>query len=77
MLSPHLAASLLMVDVENPVFSPRRASLLTFVPDTAALGRPDAFTAAFTGGLRLVRGDLLRLAPHAKAAAALLAAAQD
>jgi putative sterol carrier protein len=31
--------------------------------------------AAMTGRLRLVKGDLLALAPHAKAAAALLAAA--
>ena len=31
-LEPRLAASLLMVDCENPVFSPRRASLAAFVP---------------------------------------------
>jgi hypothetical protein len=55
-LSPHLAAALLMVDVENPVFSPRRASLLAFVPDTAALGDPEAFTAAFTGAVRASAG---------------------
>lgn len=33
-LTPHFAASLLMVDFPNPVFSPRRAALLEQVPET-------------------------------------------
>jgi putative sterol carrier protein len=39
------------------------------------LARTTPVMAAMTGRLRLVKGDLLALAPHAKAAAALLAAA--
>lgn len=34
-LSPRLAACLLMVDFPNPVFSPQRAALLSYVPKTA------------------------------------------
>ncbi|HET9134335.1 MAG TPA: SCP2 sterol-binding domain-containing protein [Gemmatimonadales bacterium] len=49
------------------------ASPTTWADLIAARSTP--ITAAFTGRLRLVRGDLLRLAPHAKAAAALLSAA--
>jgi len=49
------------------------ASPTTWADLIAARSTP--ITAAFTGRLRLVRGDLLRLAPHARAAAALLAAA--
>ncbi|HET9370057.1 MAG TPA: hypothetical protein VFO19_07405 [Vicinamibacterales bacterium] len=55
-LSPHLAASLLMVDFENPVFSRKRASLLTFVPDSARLGDPEAFTSAFADAVRASAG---------------------
>lgn len=40
-------------------------------------GRTTPVMAAMTGRLRLVKGDLLALAPHAKAAAALLAAASS
>jgi hypothetical protein len=36
-LTPHFAASLLMVDFPNPVFSPRRAALLAHMPKTAQL----------------------------------------
>jgi hypothetical protein len=46
-LSRKLAAAMLMVDFENAVFSPRRASLLRHVPETAAAGNPAAFEGAF------------------------------
>jgi hypothetical protein len=36
-ISRRLAASMLMVDFPNPVFSPRRAALLQYVPDEIAL----------------------------------------
>ncbi len=39
--------------------------------------RTTPMTAALTGRLQLVRGDVLSLLPHAKAAAALLAAAHS
>jgi hypothetical protein len=58
-LSPRLAASLLMIDFENPVFSPRRASLLTFVPESARLDDPDAFTTAFLEAVRASAGAAL------------------
>jgi hypothetical protein len=37
LISARFAASLLMVDFQNPVFSERRKSLMRFVPETAAL----------------------------------------
>src|SRR5262249_40694968 len=40
-ISRKLAASLLMVDFPNPVFSPRRAALMKYVPASAAIGRGD------------------------------------
>jgi hypothetical protein len=39
-LSAKLAASLLMVDFSNPVFSSRRAALLRYVPDSARVHDP-------------------------------------
>jgi hypothetical protein len=36
-LTPRFAASLLMVDFPNPVFSPRRGHLMNYVPDRARL----------------------------------------
>ncbi len=36
-LTPHFAASLLMVDFPNPIFSPRRKQLMRCVPDEARL----------------------------------------
>jgi hypothetical protein len=36
-ISPKLTACLLMVDFPNPVFSPRRAALMKYVPPTAVL----------------------------------------
>lgn len=36
-LTPQFAASLLIVDFPNPVFSPRREQLMRYVPDTARL----------------------------------------
>ena len=46
-LSRKLAAAMLMVDFENAVFSPRRAALLRYVPETGAAGNPAAFDGAF------------------------------
>ena len=46
-LSRKLAAAMLMVDFENAVFSPRRASLLRYVPEESATGNPAAFDEAF------------------------------
>jgi hypothetical protein len=37
-LDDRFAAALLMVDFPNPVFSPRRAALMRYVPDTAHVG---------------------------------------
>jgi hypothetical protein len=45
-----------MIDCENPVFSPHRASLVAFVPDSARLGEPAAFTAAFVERVRASAG---------------------
>lgn len=42
-LSDRLAAALLMVDFQNPVFSTRRESLLRYVPADAPVGDPDSF----------------------------------
>jgi putative sterol carrier protein len=42
--------------------------------DDLVTARTTPVMAAMTGRLRLVKGDLLALAPHARAAAALLAA---
>ena len=39
-LSPKLATSLLMIDFCNPIFSSRRAALLQYIPDSAALQNP-------------------------------------
>lgn len=36
-LTPHFAASLLMVDFTNPIFSPRRRRLMKYVPGSACL----------------------------------------
>ena len=51
-LSRKLAASLLMVDFRNPVFSPRRRALMRYVPTDAPLGAPAAFDNAFIGAIR-------------------------
>lgn len=47
-ITPKLAAGLLMVDFCNPVFSPRRAALIRYIPETAQVGAPDTFATAFT-----------------------------
>jgi hypothetical protein len=39
LLSPHFAASVLMVDFPNPVFSARRAALLRYVPASVSLAQ--------------------------------------
>jgi hypothetical protein len=41
-ISPRLALSLLLVDFSNPVFSPQRAQLLSYVPASAAAGAAGA-----------------------------------
>jgi hypothetical protein len=46
-LSRKLAAAMLMVDFANAVFSPRRASLLRYVPEQGATGNAAAFDEAF------------------------------
>ena len=53
-LSPRFAACLLMVDFPNPVFSPRRATLLAYVPETSRVAELEerllAAVAAAAGG---------------------------
>ena len=51
-LSPRLAAAMLMVDFQNPVFSRRRLRLLDYVPASAAVGDPTSFESAFIGAVR-------------------------
>jgi hypothetical protein len=51
-LSDKLAASLLMVDFPNPVFSARRAALLRYVPESAAIGPDSEFTQLFVDAVR-------------------------
>ena len=51
-LSERLAAALLMVDFTNPVFSPRRAALMHFVPDEAPLSDAAGFADAFVDAVR-------------------------
>jgi len=51
-LSPHLAASLLMVDFCNPLFSRRRAALLPYVPATASLTSPSDFEQQLVAAVR-------------------------
>jgi hypothetical protein len=50
-LSRRLAASLLMVDFTNPVFSAQRAALMAYVPASAAVDDPDAFEADYVGAV--------------------------
>jgi hypothetical protein len=50
-LSAKLAASLLMVDFANPVFSRRRATLLRCVPADAVTGDPEKFARTFIGAV--------------------------
>lgn len=52
-LPDKLAASLLMVDFTNPVFSARRASLLRHVPAAATLGPESDFASRFVGSVEL------------------------
>jgi hypothetical protein len=51
-LSRKGAAALLMVDFPNPIFSPRRAKLLTYVPDRLALGAGAGFEQLFLPAVR-------------------------
>lgn len=57
-LSPHFAASLLMVDFPNPVFSPRRAALLEHMPETAQVDP--------TGGLSRQLAERIRQAAQGR-----------
>jgi hypothetical protein len=51
-LTDKLAASLLMVDFPNPVFSPRRAALLRYVPDSASTGSQSDFAERFVAAVK-------------------------
>ena len=51
-LSRKLAASLMMVDFRNPVFSARRRALMRYVPADAELGAAAAFDDAFIAAVR-------------------------
>src|SRR5262249_46348131 len=46
LFSAHFAASILMVDFPNPVFSPARAKLLTYVPQSVSLANGRDVSAA-------------------------------
>ena len=56
--SDKLAASLLMVDFPNPVFSPRRTALGTYAPETATSGAASDFPARFVGAIEKAAHDL-------------------
>ena len=51
-LSPKLAASLLMIDFYNPVFSTRRAALTRHVPASASVQNPATFADQFISNIR-------------------------
>ena len=51
-MEPRLAAALLMVDFCNPVYSPRRASLMKYVPDEATVGAAAQLEATIVGAVR-------------------------
>lgn len=51
-ISAKFAASLLMVDFCNPIFSSRRAALLQYVPLSAVVGNPIEFETAFGDAIR-------------------------
>jgi hypothetical protein len=51
-MSRKMAASLLMVDFPNAVFSPRRAALLQYIPESSALQDPADFEHAFVDSVR-------------------------
>lgn len=51
-ITAHFAASVLMVDFQNPVFSPARATLLAYVPTTAILNPTG-------GGVSQLIGDVI------------------
>jgi hypothetical protein len=50
-LSDRLAAAILMVDFQNPVFSTRRMELLRYVPDEAERDAPTAFATTFVSAV--------------------------
>jgi hypothetical protein len=51
-MSRKMAASLLMVDFPNAVFSPRRAALLQYVPESSTLQGPADFERAFVDNVQ-------------------------
>ncbi|MGA8027948.1 MAG: hypothetical protein WB992_12470 [Bryobacteraceae bacterium] len=57
-LGRKMAASLLMVDFSNAVFSPRRAALLRYVPDSASIGNEADFNQAFVSSIEAVEEHL-------------------
>jgi hypothetical protein len=58
-LSPRLAACLLMVDFPNPVFSARRRQLMAYVPATATLGPTGSdLEPRFVAAVEAVAGEL-------------------
>jgi hypothetical protein len=57
-LSKKLAASLLMVDFTNPVFSKARTSLLRYVPEAATIGAASDFPVRFVNGVEQGAGGL-------------------
>ena len=59
-----LAASLLMVDFPNPVFSPRRAALLRHVPVSATVGAGSDFPDRFVAAVEAAAADLPPEAPE-------------
>jgi hypothetical protein len=75
-VTPHFLAAALAVDLENPVFSTRRAALLPFIPDQFDFS-PVAAGANPVGLPRDAANDLLTLAVLAKINAAAPAVAVD
>lgn len=58
LLTPRLAACLLMVDFCNPVFSARRAALLAHVPDAASIGPAGDFADRFVASVKAAAAEL-------------------
>jgi hypothetical protein len=50
-LTDRLAAAMLMVDFQNPIFSPRRMQLLQYVPATSERDAADAFATTFVAAV--------------------------
>jgi hypothetical protein len=65
-LSRTLAASLLMVDFPNPIFSARREALLTYVPDEARADGGGDLDARFSAALRASPASAVAGSPEAE-----------